>query len=121
MGLHAKNGSWRVSPAVLQTANKAHAVLTLKLLSFLAVTPVSHVLAAHVVALVLRALHQLYLVFAILGQGQIKPGWKADKTALEMGPSCSTGAAGAVQPCVLTFVSKLYHCIHQLCSGSFGV
>lgn len=121
MGLHGKNGSWRVSPTVLQTANKAHAVLTLKLLSFPAATPVSHVLAKHAVALVLRALPQLYLVFAILGQGQIKSGWKADKTALERGPSCSTEAAGAVQPCVLTFISKLYHCIHQLCSGSFGV
>jgi len=45
----------------------------------------------------IRALHQLYLVFVILGQGKIKSGWKVSKTALEMGPSCSTGAAGAVQ------------------------
>lgn len=49
------------------------------------------------VALVFRVLHQLYLVFVIPGQGKIKPGWKAGKIALELGPSCSTGAAGAVQ------------------------
>lgn len=49
------------------------------------------------VALVFRALLQLYLVFVILGQGEIKSGWKVGKIALEMGPSCSTGAGGAVQ------------------------
>lgn len=50
------------------------------------------------VALLFRALHQLYLVFVILGQGKIKSGWKLGRIALEVGPSCSTGAAGAVQP-----------------------
>lgn len=45
------------------------------------------------VALAFRALHQLYLVFIILGQGKIKSG----KTSLELGPRCSIGAAGAVQ------------------------
>lgn len=69
--LHTHNGNWEEYPASADFLTRSDTELTLDLLML----PHCNVRVPHLGnALVFRALHPLYLVFVILGQGKIKSG-----------------------------------------------